>query len=78
LREAVFERDFAVLFLTLFYESALMPAIKEGTPVGAGVLCVHLHRRPGIDRGGGFYLQASGWSGGAIAVVRVERVGKKD
>ena len=41
-----------------------MPAIKGGRPKGAGVLCVYLHRRPGIDRGGGFYLQASGWSGG--------------
>jgi hypothetical protein len=24
--------------------------------MGAGVLCVHLHRRPGIDRGGGFFV----------------------
>ena len=61
-----FESNFAGLFLTLFYESALMPAIKEGTPVGAGVLCVSSSPPPGIDRGGGFCLQASGWSGCAI------------
>jgi len=45
--------------------------------LGAGVLCVHLHRRPGIARGGGFYLQASGESVGAIAVVVVGWVGKE-
>jgi hypothetical protein len=34
LREALLKGDFAVPSLTLLYESALMPAIKEGTPVG--------------------------------------------
>ena len=43
------EGDFAARFLTLFYESALMPDIERGgASVGAGVLCNQLHRRPGI------------------------------
>jgi hypothetical protein len=78
LREAIFcfaflnERDFAVHFLTLFYESALMSAMKEGDARwGPACFAFHFHRRPGIDRGGGFCLQASGWSGGAIAVAVV-------
>jgi hypothetical protein len=51
--------------LTLFYESALIPAIGGGRPLGAGVLCVPFHRRPGIDRGGGFYWPVSGLAEGA-------------
>jgi len=62
LPETVLKGNFAVPSLTLLYESALMPAIiRGGRPSGAGELCVHLHRRPGIDRGGGFCLEASGW-----------------
>ena len=39
----------------------------RGRPSGAGVLCDHLHRRPGIDRGGGFCWPVGGWV--ALAVM---------
>ena len=69
---------FTGISLTLLYESALMPANHRGTPVGGRRALRSSSPPPGIDRGGGFCLGASGEFAGAISVAMVGSGAEKD